>query len=732
MSLKNDFDKLCKLGCKIFKLNSELTPMEQGWNKTDFVFETEYKEGQNYGIVGGSIHTDKEGKTGKLVFADLDIKEKVSDGNGGFVDRANPEAATRLVDVKSLVGNRDYYLADTKTGGLHMGVLSNEDLSQGVALYENQDCPKLRVDIRTQDGYVVAIAPGYSITTIPECFGRVIPEFEPFMYSMSFSKTGNSGGAKHTGTLSDEFKQKARDAMEKLDIKYFPELGTEKVSTHDVISFWAMSCRALKISEDDTVEKIRFLLGRFDTSKNTAKTETEIRKMYRKEYEGFDDSSVAGPETKLKLDDYLIAGRLMELYHFKTLEKTKEILFWNNGKYWEGGEEVISKRSRKIADGVKKSNIAEVKAIIQDETGYLNRSEFDGESHIINMKNIMFNLKTGQTMEHTPEYLSRVKIPTYYDPAAKCPRFEKFLASSLEDDEGKIRTIWEMIALCFIKDSALVEKAFVNTGPGSNGKGILSGILAAMLGMDNISAKSIHSLENNRFSISGLEGKLANICSEIGKGGISTTENLKSIISGDLIDGEKKGLDAYSFMPYATLIFSANEIPVVDDTSDGFARKFELIEWEKSFYGDERDHSVKNIKNTPSELSGIFNKMIPVAKELLETHELKFGRTVADAKLQWIARSDSVQRFLDEKTYRDAKSFSSAVVVFSEYIRFCSEHKFTHVSDQRFNKKVKKNGYEKIQKKIGGINIWRWAGLKLSRSETKKPGAEEPKQGQLD
>ncbi|MCH7955771.1 MAG: hypothetical protein IIC40_08525, partial [Candidatus Marinimicrobia bacterium] len=172
--------------------------------------------------------------------------------------------------------------------------------------------------------------------------------------------------------------------------------------------------------------------------------------------------------------------------------------------YREGGEEVISKRSRKVADGVKKKNISEVLAIIQDETGYLSRDEFDKESYIVNMKNCRFNLKTGEKKEHSPDYLSRVQVPIYYDPKAMCPRFDKFLSSSLGGDRKKIRTIWEMMAFCFIKDNNLIEKGFMHTGMGSNGKSVLFGIIIAMLGLKNISSKTIQSLEKNRFALSGL------------------------------------------------------------------------------------------------------------------------------------------------------------------------------------------------------------------------------------
>jgi len=336
------------------------------------------------------------------------------------------------------------------------------------------------------------------------------------------------------------------------------------------------------------------------------------------------------------------------------------------------------------------------------------------------MKNIIFNLKTGKTIQHSPDYLSRVKIPVFYNPKALCPRFDKFLASSLDNDEEKIRTILEMIALCYIKDNSLVQKAFMNTGKGSNGKTILLGIIIALLGKDNTAAKAIHDFESNRFAAGALENKLANICADVGNKGINGTELLKKTISGDPLDCEKKFMNGYTFIPYATLIFSANDIPEVSDESDGFARRFELIEWEIAFYGKDRDHTVKTIQYDPSELSGIFNKISKVAKEILETHELKYESTVQDAKTKWLMRSDSTQRFMDEKITKKSEYSCSTTRLFSGYNKFCKEYGMTPLNDRKFNSKLEKLGFERVQKKISGVNLKVWLGLDFRDNQNKE------------
>lgn len=285
LSNKEIFDGLVKKGYKLIKLNSNRTPIDLGYTNPDFIYETNYIENQNYGIVGGSTHNTKDGKTGTLLIVDFDVKENYFIGNNKH-SRPIPEAVDKLNEIKKDILDRNYYFATTKTHGLHIGVLSNEDVVQGVSLYTHQDC-KLKIDTRTSKGYVVAIAPNYTITKIPETFDRIIPDFEQFMLGLGFVPTNKISKGEHSGSLSDEYKRKAREALDSQDAKRFPELGTDKVATHDVVTFWTMSCRARNISEDATVEKIMGVMSQIQTSKDNIKTEKDIRRFYNKDIDGF-------------------------------------------------------------------------------------------------------------------------------------------------------------------------------------------------------------------------------------------------------------------------------------------------------------------------------------------------------------------------------------------------------------------------------------------------------------
>ena len=144
-----------------------------------------------------------------------------------------------------------------------------------------------------------------------------------------------------------------------------------------------------------------------------------------------------------------------------------------------------------------------------------------------------------------------------------------------------------------------------------------------------------------------------------------------------------------------------------------------MVEWEKSFYGEDRDNTIKTIRKDPGELSGIFNKISSIAKELLQSHSLKFESTVEDAKIKWLERSDSTHKFLDKMAVRGPDYYIPIPVLWCNYNQFCKEHGMTPLNDRGFNRKLEQLGLSRTQKKVNKMNMKVWLGVTL-RSELTK------------
>ncbi|MBN3585959.1 hypothetical protein JYB64_26560, partial [Algoriphagus aestuarii] len=91
------------------------------------------------------------------------------------------------------------------------------------------------------------------------------------------------------------------------------------------------------------------------------------------------------------------------------------------------------------------------------------------------------------------------------------------------------------------------------------------------LGPDNYSSLALEEL-GHRFKTAELFGKLANIGDDIDSEYIHSNAVFKKLVTGETVNVERKGRDPFEFNNYAKLIFSANEMPRINDRTDGLMR----------------------------------------------------------------------------------------------------------------------------------------------------------------
>ena len=135
---------------------------------------------------------------------------------------------------------------------------------------------------------------------------------------------------------------------------------------------------------------------------------------------------------------------------------------------------------------------------------YHKREELDSDINIINLKNGLYNIQTGEFKEHSPKYFSITQKPIVYNPVAKPKLYGKYLQHVLYPTE--IRTAIELMAYTLHKDNPfeIITKLF---GYGANGKSVFTGLLTALHGTKNVSNVPLSSMLKNRFALSDLENK---------------------------------------------------------------------------------------------------------------------------------------------------------------------------------------------------------------------------------
>ena len=420
-----------------------------------------------------------------------------------------------------------------------------------------------------------------------------------------------------------------------------------------------------------------------------------------------------------KFSPYDGVDNLLDEYDFIS-HVTGDIFYYINGIYSKNGNLLIAKKCRQYWEvlGIDTTMINEITNIIKDKTVVLSESDneeiFDTDYKKIILKNGMFDLDKMELMEYDPKVLSTIKHPIWYDSDKDCPKFDKFISSCFNGDKIRISQIWEMMALCFIK-KYIIQKAYVNYGIGSNGKSTFLSILRNMIGINNITSIPMQQFQNSQFIGYELRGKCANISADGGTEQITKTGFLKGVLGGDSIRCEQKFRNPFDFMPFVTMIFTFNELPVVTDASDGFARKIQTIHWDVNFYGKDRKHEVDQLAFDGEERSGIFNRLLPIIKRLIDTRKLEYESSVDETKVIWLSRSDSFYRFKKEYIVVGTDYQISPNHIDSAYAQFCEEERITPIPKNILFEKLKSiNGTKPSNTRENGelVRVWRGFTLK--------------------
>jgi len=574
---RDQFDKFAFLGYKLIRLNKNLIPIDRGYTDPQFVYETEYKDGQWYGLVGGSIHSDKEGKIGKLCFVDFDVKKEVK-GKKEIIK----EAKEQLESIKPIFMPRDYYHATTKTGGSHMGILVSENIGQGVILYSHQDCQNLRIDTRTEKGYVVAIAENYHIENIPETFDRVITDFESFMFSLGFAETKlKKKNSKKSNVFKDGLETGSRNTeLFKQACTFFDQGQMEYQTGLD-------TCKLINQASDSPLSDDEFhrtISSAWDKVKK--KDENEAKSFNNKQW-----------------DD--VAHHIKENDNFVTVRETKEMWMYDEsqGVYIPNADTYIEEKAQALIYKCNTKSRNEIKNTIKaSQTMILAGDFFD--SKIINTESGVIDPNTFNVLPHSPDYLTTTKLPFKVNMKANNFKLWKHIVHNIiepKDSKLFLEILWVLISWKNPHKKCIIFKGLSDTQ-----KTTLMEIISWIIGSKNIAVIKPQKflVSGDRFSMSKFIGKRTNFSEEINNLTPDMLENLKAMIGGMVQETElKNSNDGREFDPKRFLfIFSTNFLDSIyqriDDNS--MINRFQFMkfkhivkkkkgDWDKDFFKDEDD-----------------------------------------------------------------------------------------------------------------------------------------------
>ena len=110
----------------------------------------------------------------------------------------------------------------------------------------------------------------------------------------------------------------------------------------------------------------------------------------------------------------------------------------------------------------------------------IEEDDFEPYAHLINCFNGVVDLKTGQLLSWSPDYLQIFQANAVYNPEAKAPKWEKFLQQILPDK--KLREYTGLVSGYYITGETKEQIFHIPYGSGNNGKSIWVAVQTSILG----------------------------------------------------------------------------------------------------------------------------------------------------------------------------------------------------------------------------------------------------------
>lgn len=367
---------------------------------------------------------------------------------------------------------------------------------------------------------------------------------------------------------------------------------------------------------------------------------------------------------------------------------------------------VYSDRQEDIEQAMIK-HIPNLKRMQRQETlAYLQlkaREKNFASTQYIPVKNGVFNLETWELEDFSPDIITRNKIPVPYIKNAYYEVTDKTLNKMAVNDK-KIRAILEEILGYILFRRNEFAATFILTGDGSNGKSSYLKMIRKFAGPENTSSLDLKELDQ-RFKTAELFGKLVNIGDDISKGYIKESSIFKKLSTGETINVERKGKDPFDFTNYAKLIFSANEMPRINDYSDGLGRRLQIVPFKAKFSPNDPDYDpfITDKLLSDESMQYVLNLALNALKRLLKNKHFTKSKAVEQELERYQEENNPIISFVNNEDIELERGVVGDIYL--QYKLYCSNNGYQAVSNISFSKQIRHLfGYTTKVQKVDGKN----------------------------
>jgi len=378
-------------------------------------------------------------------------------------------------------------------------------------------------------------------------------------------------------------------------------------------------------------------------------------------------------------------------------DRSKIFWFWSKEKFkWEIVDDID------LMNSITKSlNISGEIISSQTRSSYLEAFKRVGRENQprippktwLQFRNKIYDISSGQIIEATAEYFITNPIPWNVGDISDTPTMDNIFTEWVGINH--VETLYEILAYCLLPDYPL-HRIFCLVGSGMNGKSKFLELLSRFVGEMNVTSSELDTLLTSRFEVTRLHKKL--VC-QMGETDFSTmkkTSMLKKLTGQDTIGFEYKNKDPFEGHNYAKILVATNNLPITEDKTRGFYRRWLIIDFPNEF--TEKKDILSKIPN--DEFNQLAKKSIGILSKLLKKREFKNEGTLEQREKRYEEKSNIVKRFIKERCEISIDVEISFAEFYAAFTKYCREQKHRTLTNKMVGSLLGNEGFERVNQTV--------------------------------
>lgn len=244
--------------------------------------------------------------------------------------------------------------------------------------------------------------------------------------------------------------------------------------------------------------------------------------------------------------------------------------------------------------------------------------------------------------------------------------------------------------------TAKLAKGFIFKGKARNGKSTLLKCIAKLVGEEQCSHEHLEQLSGSKAgsksTIKALKGCTVNIADDQKQLRYVNTSLITRIISGDTISIEQKGNERVDFVPYATMLFSVNEVIDFKETGLHITDRLVVIPFNMTFTDENNNRNINMSEELcqPLALQIIATRAIEAFKEVLKRGKFTMPSIVEEETKKYFMECNNVAEFC---SIFPIETIIPKSQYYKEYCKWCKDNNKEDVNNVQFGKEVLALGY---------------------------------------